>query len=156
MKNYILYGFGGHGRVIKDAINKLGATVVHIFDNEHPYRNDIFPDAELIIAIGNNDIRAEIASVVQHKLGIIIHPTAVIATDVVIGVGTVVLANAVIQTGAVIGKNCIINANVTIDHDVQIANNVSIYPGAYIGGEAKITECKTINANFVVPRNSIY
>ncbi|MFV0194096.1 transferase [Empedobacter falsenii] len=155
MKEYILYGFGGHGKVIKDAIEKNGNQVIHVFDQDHPYDPTIFPNAELIIAIGNNGIRKKIATEIAHPLGIVIHPSASIAQDVTIEKGTVVLANAVIQTGSSIGKNCIINANVTIDHDAVIEDEVSIYPGSYIGGEAKITQGKTIDPNTTIVRNSV-
>ena len=155
MKHYILYGFGGHGRVIKDAIEKLGDKVVYIFDKDHLYDSSIYPDAELIIAIGNNEIREKIATEIAHPLGIVIHPSASIAQDVTIEKGTVVLANALIQTGSSIGKNCIINANVTIDHDAVIEDEVSIYPGSYIGGEAKITQGKMIDPNTTIVRNSV-
>lgn len=155
MKQFVLYGFGGHGKVVKDTIEKLGGDVVHIFDENNIYNSSIFPNAEMIIAIGNNDIRKKIASQVSHKLGTLIHPNAVLGQDVIIEDGSVVLANAVIQSGSRIGKNCIINANVTIDHDVAIEDNISIYPGAYIGGGAKITESKTVEPNAIVARNTV-
>ncbi|WP_177765344.1 transferase [Flavobacterium sp. I3-2] len=156
MKQFILYGFGGHGRVVKDAIEKNGASVIHIFDQEHPYDASMFPDIELIIAIGNNEVRKNIAAEIVHPLGIVIHPMASIAQEVTIGKGTVILANAVIQTGSTIGDNCIINANTTIDHDAIIEDFVSIYAGAYIGGGAKITEGKTIEPNAVIKRNTFF
>lgn len=156
MKQFVLYGFGGHGRVVKDAIVKLGGEIVHIFDENNIYNSSIFPDAELIIAIGNNEIRKIIACQVSHKLGTLIHPNAILGQDVIIEKGSVIFANAVIQSGSRIGKNCIINANVTIDHDVILEDNVSVYPGAYIGGGAKISECKTVEPNAVVTRNTIF
>ena len=155
MKKYILYGFGGHGKVIKDAIEKLGHQVIHIFDNENPYDKNIYPESEIIIAIGNNEIRDKISKEISHKLGVIIHPDASIALDAIIEEGTVILANAVIQSGVSIGKNCIINANVTIDHEVIINDFVSVYPGTYIGGNCEITSFKTINPNTTILRNAI-
>ncbi|MFV0170299.1 transferase [Empedobacter falsenii] len=155
MTQFVLYGFGGHGRVIKDAIEKLGGEVVHIFDQNNPYDGSLYSECEIIIAIGNNEIRSSISKSVKHKLGIIIHPDASVASNVIINEGTVVLANAVIQSGSIVGKNCIVNANVTVDHDVIIEDNVSIYPGSYIGGEAKITQGKTIDPNTTIVRNSV-
>lgn len=43
-----------------------------------------------------------------------------------------------------------------VDHDVVIGDFVSIYPGAYIGGNATVTELKTIEPNQVVERNSVF
>lgn len=155
MTQFVLYGFGGHGRVIKDAIEKLGGEVVHIFDQNNPYDESLFSNCEIIIAIGNNEIRSSISKSVTHKLGIIIHPDASVASNVIINEGTVVLANAVIQSGSIVGKNCIVNANVTVDHDVIVEDNVSIYPGSYIGGGARITSKTTIEPNTNVSRQSI-
>lgn len=156
MKQYVLYGFGGHGKVVKDTIEKLGSDVLYIFDENNIYSSSIFPNAEMIIAIGNNEVRKKIASQVNHKLAALIHPNAILGQDVIVEEGSVVLANAVIQSGSRIGKNCIINANVTIDHDVTIEDYVSVYPGAYVGGGAKITESKTVEPNVVVARNTIF
>lgn len=155
MKQYILYGNGGHARVLKDLIQLLGGEVVYIFDNDNPYNPEIFPNAELIIAIGNSEIREKISLEVSHQFGKLIHPRAVLANDVEVGEGTVVLANAVIQAGSKIGKHCIINSSIVIDHDVIIGNFVSIYPNSYIGGEAQITNHRTIEPNSVVERFSI-
>lgn len=155
MKQYILYGNGGHARVLKDLIHLLGGEVVHVFDSENPYNAEIFPNVELIIAIGNSEIREKISQEVCHQFAKLIHPKAVLANDVEVGEGTVILANAVIQAGVKIGIHCILNASTTIDHDVIIGNFVSIYPNSYIGGEAQITNHKTIDPNTVVERQTI-
>lgn len=154
MQEFVLYGNGGHGRVIKDAIEKLGDKVVYFFDQDNPYNPSLFPDAKLIIAIGNSEFRERISLEVKHRIGIIIHPNAIIANDVTIDEGTVVLANAVIQSGAKIGKHCIINAAVVVDHDVIIEDFVSIYPNSYIGGGSIITNHKTIEPNISITRNT--
>lgn len=154
MKQYILYGNGGHSRVLKDLIHLLGGELVCIFDHENPYDSSIFPNAEVIIAIGNTSIREKISQEVQHDFGVLIHPSAVIAQDVEISEGSIVLANSVIQAGSKIGKHVIVNASVTIDHDVKVGDFVNIYPNSYIGGEAVIIHHKIVEPNTVVPRLS--
>lgn len=158
MKKIILiYGSGGHGRVVADAVESRSArSRVFFFDDAtQPYNSKFKRNRKLVIGIGNNEVRKKVSETISHAFGTVIHPSAQIAKDVEIGEGTVVLANAVIQTGAVIGKHCIINANVVIDHDVVIGDFVSIYPGAYIGGNAIVTELKTIEPNQVVERNAV-
>lgn len=154
-KQYILYGNGGHARVVKDLIHLLGGEVVHMFDNNNPYDPDVFPHAKLFVAIGNSEVREKISLEVSHSFATLIHPKAVLANDVQVGEGTVVLANAVIQAGSKIGKHCIINSSIVIDHDVIIGNFVSIYPNSYIGGETQITNHRTIEPSSVVERLSI-
>ena len=52
----------------------------------------------IIVGIGNAAIRKKIQEMIpMEKLVTLIHPDAVIAEDVVIGVGTVVMAGAVVN-----------------------------------------------------------
>lgn len=153
--NILLYGNGGHAKVIKDCLSLLGHDVSEQFSKENPYNPDNNQDKKMIVAVGNNDTREKLVQEAKHRFLTIIHPSAVIASDVEIGEGTVILANAVIQAGAKIGKHCIINANVVIDHDVEISDYCSLYPCAYIGGESVISKGTSIEANTNVKRNSI-
>ena len=155
MKEFVLYGNGGHARVVHDLIQKLGGKVMAIFDHENIYNPSIFSDAEMVICIGNNEIRKKIAIEVRHKFATLIHPNATLANNVKIDEGSVIFANAVLQTNVIIGKHVIVNASATIDHDVNIGNFASIYPNSYIGSGARITEGKTIEPNQVVMRNAI-
>lgn len=156
-KTILIYGSGGHGRVIADAVERRNArSRVFFFDDaSQPYDPNFKRNRNLVIGIGNNEVRQKIAQTIAHGFAVVIHPSAQIGADVQIGEGTVVLANAVIQTGAVIGKHCIINANVVVDHDVVVEDFVSIYPGAYIGGNATVTELKMVESNQVVERGSV-
>lgn len=156
MDSWLIYGKGGHAQVIADAILKKdsSATVEYFEDRDFPYNAEFNAAVPLIIGIGNNEVRKRISKTISHSFATIIHPSAQIATDVIIGEGTVVFANAVIQTGTVIGKHCIINANSTIDHDVIIEDFVSVYPGVYVGGGALISTGKTLEANQVIARNA--
>ncbi|AQW91229.1 transferase [Elizabethkingia anophelis] len=156
MQEFVLYGNGGHSRVIQDLIVKLGGKVLEIFDEKNVYNPHIFPQAKMIICIGNNEIRKKTSLGIMHEFATLVHPNAILADNIEIGEGTVILANAVLQAGTKIGKHAIINANTTIDHDVVIENFVSIYPNSYIGGEAYITENKTVEPNQVIRRNTVF
>jgi len=163
LTDWIIYGGGGHARVIADAIKLTGDNVIAYFDdnpslssiNDVPvfsYNENIAPHAKIIIAIGNNQLRKDVANNIAHQFGTLIHPRATVADDVVIGEASVVLAGSVIQSGAIIGKHVVVNANVTIGHDVVLDDFVSIYPNAYIGGGAKVGIGATIAACSAVER----
>lgn len=158
MESWLIYGKGGHAQVIADAILKTNskAVIEYFDDSDFPYNAEFNAAVPLIIGIGNNEVRQHISKTISHSFATIIHPSAQIANDVVIGEGTVVFANAVIQTGTIIGKHCIINANTTIDHDVIIDDFVSVYPGVYVGGGARISKGKTLEANQVIARNATF
>lgn len=155
MKKYILYGNGGHAKVLKNLIHLLEGEIVHIFDHDNPYDPQIHPDAELIIAVGDSKIRERISKEVLHPFAILIHPRAILANDVKVGEGTVILANTVIQPDSVIGKHSVINASVVIDHDVLIGDFVTIYPNTYIGGECRISDHILVEPNAVIKRKTV-
>jgi len=149
--------------VIGDAIKLNDDLVLTYFDDNQnlsaingipvfSYHESIEQHAKLIIGVGNNEIRRNISKYIVHECGIVVHPKAIVAADVVIGEGSVILAGAVIQSGAIIGKHVVINANVTVDHDVVIGDFCSVYPNSYIGGGAKIGKGVNIEACSSVAR----
>lgn len=149
MNDWVVYGGGGHARVIGDAIKLNGGRLITYFDDNKdlssinnipvlPYHESVEQQAKLIIGIGNNEVRRNIAKYIVHEFGTLIHPKATVADNVVIGEGSIILAGAVIQSGVIIGKHVIVNANVTVDHDAIIEDFCCIYPNSYIGGSAKI------------------
>ena len=164
MSNYLVYGAGGHARVIADAIGLNDDAVLAYFDDQIDatatqdipvisYNSAVHHHAKVVIGVGNNAIRRDIAKYIVHDFGRVIHPKAIIAKDVIIGAGSVVLAGAVLQAGVIIGRHVVVNANVTIDHDAVIGDFCSIYPNTYIGGNATIGSGNTLDAGTVVKRS---
>ncbi|EHQ44001.1 PglD-related sugar-binding protein [Myroides odoratus] len=158
MKKIMIYGKGGHGKVVEDTINRIDETIaVEYFDDAtKPYTTSYEPEATVVIAIGNNEVRQRIASEVTHSFDTLIHPTAYVSPSAKIGEGTVVLANAVIQANAQVGKHCIINANVTIDHDAIIEDYVCTYPASYVAGFARVTALQTLKPGQVVWKAEVF
>lgn len=167
----LIIGASGHGKVVADIAIKMnrwkkiaflddnetvktcmGLEVVGKTDGSFKYKDE----ADFFIAIGNNVIRERI----QEKLdkdGIsivnLIHPNAVIATDVEIEKGTVVMAGAVINSSTKIGKGCIINTNSSIDHDNLIEDYVHISPGVNLAGTVRVGKKTWIGIGSTVINN---
>jgi sugar O-acyltransferase (sialic acid O-acetyltransferase NeuD family) len=80
----------------------------------------------------------------------VIHPSAIIASDVVLSEGVQIMAGAVVQTGCRIGKNVIINTRAVLDHDCQIENHVHVAPGVVLSGGVKVGENALIGAGATV------
>ncbi|MGE0824680.1 MAG: acetyltransferase [Candidatus Binatia bacterium] len=94
-----------------------------------------------IIAIGDNAIRARVFALLQESgetLVNAIHPTAVVAPDVSLGVGVMVCAGAVINTGTCVGDNVILNTSCSIDHHNTIGSHAHIAPGVHLGGNVQV------------------
>lgn len=148
-----IIGYGGHSKVVQDVAKlnnykKLVFYVNSVDSNQHTnndlviynYNYDSIID-DTLIAIGNNLIRKRLShNLIFSKFIILIHPTAIIGKDVIIGSGTVIMAGVVIQPGSKIGKHCIINTSSCIDHDVLIHDFVHIAPNCSIAGNVVIDE----------------
>lgn len=155
----VIIGAGGHAKVVCDAILaqneyvmngfvdislEVGTTIINSYQVIAHQNNleslksqvDFF-----IVAIGNNKVREQVYNFAKAILqpAIVIHPSAVIGSEVKIGAGTVVLANAVVNASAAIGENVIINARVVVDHDCHIENNIHLSIGTMVGSNSKIS-----------------
>jgi UDP-perosamine 4-acetyltransferase len=87
------------------------------------------------------------------KFATVIHPSAVVASDVVLGEGVQIMAGAVLQPGVRIGMNAIVNTGAVIDHDSIIADHVHISPGACLAGGVKVGKASHIGAGATVIEN---
>lgn len=147
----ILYGAGGHGKVVKEIIEACGGSV-EAFVDDNPARSefaglpvihDIAKNASAIVSIGENQTRRRVARSLEEKgvtFETAIHPNAVVSPSARIGVGTVVMAGAVINANAVIGNHCIINTGATVDHDCVICDFCHVAPGVNISGTTHVGE----------------
>lgn len=175
-KDIVIIGAGGHAKSIANIIYKSGDNVKGFLDDnieigtiiikKRKYKvigkindvlnlNQMHPDLEFIIGIGNNDTRKKIAKQYEGmiKFYTAIDPSSQIALDVEIGKGSVVLSNACINTSAKIGKHCIINTAAIIEHDNIIEDYVHISPNATLSGTVKVGELTHIGSGAVVKNN---
>lgn len=154
----IIIGAGGHGRVVADialnlrywkeisflddAIDSLYFGDVNVIGKVNDWRNYIH-DSDIIVGIGNNDLRAKLLNILLHEnvsIPTLIHPSSTIGSNVYIGVGTVVMAGVVVNCSSTIGKGVILNTGSTIDHDNCIKDFAHVAPGAHLAGNVKIGE----------------
>jgi UDP-perosamine 4-acetyltransferase len=102
-----------------------------------------------------------------YRFRSVVHSSAVIAKDVVLGDGVQVMAGAVIQPGTVIGDGVIVNTRASIDHDCRIEAHCHIAPGAvlcggvhlsagvHIGSGATLIQGMTIGQQVVVGAGAV-
>ncbi|WP_179233023.1 acetyltransferase [Paenibacillus rigui] len=111
-----------------------------------------------ICAIGQPEIRRRVVEELntkypQIRYATLIHPTAVVADDQIIGEGTVLCAHTVITTDVHIGNHVLINYGSTIGHDTVIEDYVSILPGCHLSGSTHVSECVSLGTGTVVIQN---
>lgn len=164
-----ILGIGGHAKVVIDAANCSGILIEDLFDDDSkkwgtnfcgkqvkgPINNSI--KGLSIIAIGDNKIRYIIHNKVPYAhWKTVIHPSAIISEDVIIGEGTVIMAGVIIQAGTRIKSHCIINTGSCIDHDCIIDDFVHIGPNCSVAGGVKISEGAFIGiGSSIIPYKTI-
>lgn len=169
MNSLVIVGASGHGKVVADIAEKVGyADIVFLDDNPKEKSCGIYKvvgecksalsykNSDFIVAIGNANIRRKIQSeLVAMGVHIVslIHPAAVIAPSVVIGIGTVVMAGAVVNPYTEIGQGCIVNTCASVDHDCRIGDYVHVSVGAHVAGAVIIRENTWVGAGATVINN---
>jgi sugar O-acyltransferase (sialic acid O-acetyltransferase NeuD family) len=164
----IIYGAGGHAKVVLSCIMAMHQAVTAVFDDDESkksisgktvsgrYDSSIFPQELLIIAIGDNKLRRFISQKVSHHFGNVVHPSALIDTSVGMDQGSVVVQGCIIQSSVTIGRHVIVNTAARIDHDCKIEDFVHIAPGAVLCGNVSVGESTLVGAGcIIVPNVSI-
>lgn len=139
-----IYGNGGHAKVVVDIARANGYDNLIFLDNNSDMKfNSNLPKHPIIIAIGNALIRQKLQNLVLSsgfELITLIHPTAVIGSNVTIGTGSVVMPRAIINANSIIGDGVIINSGAIVEHDCIIGNFAHICPGVALAGGVNIGE----------------
>ncbi len=161
----ILFGASGHAKVIIDILEKQDIDVDFLID-ANPYIKSLqgysvkleanyLPNEEdeVIISIGSNKIRKQLAEKLMMNFGWAIHPSVILGDEVSIGVGTVVMAGAVINSSTEIGNHAIVNTAASIDHDCQLEDYVHVSPNATLCGTIKVGEGTHIGAGATIIPN---
>ncbi|REJ08904.1 acetyltransferase [Halobacillus trueperi] len=171
MNKLLIIGASGHGKVIADIAKKsdeweqilfiddkseqaemLGYQVVGKVKDAWEYINE----CAFVVGIGDNFIRQSLQEDLESKgatIASLVHPSAIIGTDVSIGMGTVVMAGVVINSGTCIGRGCIINTSSSIDHDNTIGNYVHVSPGSHLAGTVNVGKNTWMGIGSVVSNN---
>jgi sugar O-acyltransferase (sialic acid O-acetyltransferase NeuD family) len=158
----IIYGGGGHGKSVIDAIRAQGIFQVHgiVDDGIDPGEkvlgspvlggSQVLPDllkqgirlaANAVGGIG--DIRSRIRvfqdlSSNGFTCPTIIHPSAVIESSVIPSAGMQVFPHAYIGSDVRVGYGVIVNTAAVVSHDCFLGDYANISPGALLAGGAEI------------------
>jgi len=186
----IIVGGGGHAKVLIDALRLRSTRIIGITEAD---RKKIGIVISGVRVIGDDSVLSEYALDSVHLVNglgsvhlpnartavfekfkekgftfaTIIHPSAIVAQDVILGEGCQLMAGSVIQPGCRIGVNTIVNTNSSLDHDCLIGDHVHISPGVTLSGDvhigngvhlgvgATVTQGVTIGENSLVGAGSV-
>ena len=170
MKQLVIVGAGGHGRVAADVAKKMGEYDEVFFLDDcttgtsggYTIKGRIcdarayVDDSVFFVAVGNNEVRKKIMLSLEKmgsEIATLIHPSAQIGSDVSIEAGTILMAGSVVNNGSKIGKGVIVNTCASVDHDCVIDDFVHISVGAHIAGTVRVGEQTMLGAGATVINN---
>jgi sugar O-acyltransferase (sialic acid O-acetyltransferase NeuD family) len=174
---FVIWGSGGHGRVVAELVRQIGGQVLGFVDRdpaklgavvEPGGSKGICTEGEflhrladgyglpqgasaLAVAIGDNSTRRKCRLAArQIRMPALIHPGATVSASASIGEASVVLAASVVNAVSVIGAGVIINTRVVIEHDCRVEDDVHVSPGAVLCGGVHIHAQACVGAGAVV------
>lgn len=166
-----IFGAGAQGRVTLDVWRSASPDAeFHFIDDDSSLHGKLVngvpvvggaqflqenftPADEVIVAIGNNNVRLSLGNHLEAKgliSGNAVHISAVVMQSVEISGGCVIFAQAVINTGAKLGKHVIINTAAVVEHDSLIEDGVLLGTGVSTGGRVIVEEGAFIGTGTVL------
>ena len=117
--------------------------------------NDIYGG---VLAIDDNWKRREVydrvlSVSVQFNFITIIHPTAIIGKNVLIGRGSVVMAGVVVNSDSIIGEFCLLKIQSSLGHEGIMEDYSSMSSGVITGGNLKLGPFSKISFSTSVIEN---
>lgn len=169
----IILGGGGHAKVLIDALRASSIKILGVTDKDPARHNTLImgvpvlgddsvldrqrPGSVLLVnglgSVSVSPVRAMLYDFFKKKgysFTNVLHPTAVVASGVILGEGAQIMAGAIIQPGSRVGANAIINTHVTVDHDCEIDDHVHLAPGVTLSGGVRVGAKTHIGTGAVV------
>lgn len=159
--NLLIIGAGGHGKVVKEIAEAMGYSNIAFLDDNSSdaigkvENSRFFLDAfqEAFVGIGNNKLRGELLTRLEHEgftIPVLIHPTAYVSNSAVIGKGTVIEPKAIVNANSKVGIGCIISVGAIVDHDVILEGCVHVNAGAICKAGSLVVKETKLEAGQVV------
>jgi sugar O-acyltransferase (sialic acid O-acetyltransferase NeuD family) len=150
----LVAGAGGHAKVVIATLQAAGFEVAGVLDDDAAKLGTSVlgvrvvggtemasgSDRPLVLAIGSNAARRDLAARLACRWATVVHPGAIVHPSVRLGPGAVVFAGAVVQPDTVIGAHAIVNTGARIDHDCVIGDFAHVAPGCALAGAVRVGE----------------
>ena len=172
MHKVIVYGAGGHGKVVGDILlarkdpsfagfvddraELQGSTILGypVFgDGDWLQREASKMRVAVALGVGDNFARQRLVEKCLAwgtELATLVHPTASVSGSARLGPGTVVMAQVAINPDAKIGSGVIVNTGAIVEHDVVIGDYAHVAPNAAMGGASSLGDYSFLGLNAAV------
>ncbi len=170
--SFLLLGSGHHARVVLEILRTCNQTASGCLDvtppgsswpSEIPYLGDDDHLATLnqiewllINCLGSTQDTVPRSKIFHRANGLgfqfatLVHPSAVVASDLIIGQGGQLHAGVIVQPGSCLGENVLVNTGAILDHDTNVGDHVHIAPGVVVSGGVTIGEGAHIGVGAVL------
>ena len=176
-ESFLVWGAGGHGRVVGDVLRAAGQTLVGYIDMDAKKLGQVIDSTGGAVAYDEEQFMARIRERSSYPKGVdaialgigsnafrlsrlrelegfnvppIIHPSASVSPIAEVSRGSVVFPLAVVNAGAWIGESVIVNSGAIVEHDCRLEAGVHISPGAVLCGGVIVGERSWIGAGATV------
>jgi sugar O-acyltransferase (sialic acid O-acetyltransferase NeuD family) len=172
---YLVWGAGGHGRVVADLVRATGAVLAGFADLGLPVGEEAEPGGGRVVvsetelrallargelpagcdavvpAIGDNALRwAAYEALGDRVAPALVHPTAVLSPSARVERGAVVMPGAVLNAVARVGPAAIVNTAAVVEHDCTLGPGAHLSPGAVLAGAVTVGARAWIGAGATV------
>lgn len=176
----LIWGAGGHGKVVADLIRGVGLEIAGFIDANSAKLGEPFAGHSVVITesellsdlerrsslpfgvwalahgIGNNRARWKVHKrLAQRYFPTLIHETATIGGEASLGAGTVAMASVVVNADAKIGEAVILNTSCVIEHDCVVEDGAHVSPGAVLCGGVRVGRLAWVGAGATVLPNIV-
>lgn len=161
MRRVLIWGGGGHGKVVADLVRSLGWNVVGFADRDESLLGEVVEPlgASVIcrereiwgclganhadtvaLAIGDNECRwrAYLTLAGNIPMPPLVHPSAYVHPTALLDEGAVIMPRAIIGPHVRVGRAAIVNTSAELDEHVSIEEAVHVSPGAIIMERSRI------------------
>lgn len=159
-KRIVVYGAGGHGKVVADILLASGVSTLlgFIDDDERRAGSSVLNmtvlggadwlkreaargEVAVALGVGDNSLRESVSkrcAALGVEILTLVHPDATVSRWASLGAGTVVMAGARINPAASLGRAVIVNTGAVVEHDVVVGDYAHLSPNAVMGGAARL------------------
>lgn len=154
MDRLIVFGAGGHAKVVLEAVlagfpdcamtildDRAGAAPGELLGvpvvGGRIWLDDHWPGVPVFPAIGSNAARAELIDWLiksGREVASVIDPSARLSPSATLGSGGFLAPGAIVNAETALEPGVIVNTGATIDHDCRIGRAAHVGPGAHLCG----------------------
>jgi sugar O-acyltransferase (sialic acid O-acetyltransferase NeuD family) len=173
----LVWGGGGHGKVVADVARAAGHAIAGYVDRDSAKLGGVVEPGGSVVVMTEDELRAVLAAggALPHGAGAValaigdnalraaalealgglaapalVHPSAAVSPSAGLGAGTVVFPLAAVNAAATLGRGVIVNTGAIVEHDCVIGEGAHLSPGSVLGGGVAIGARSWVGAGATV------